>query len=333
MKADAVNLGLLIITLGASVWCATLPGESAPRRATSLAVADAPPVAAREVVDARGICVPVHTYQRIVSLNTISDHILLELVEPDRLVAITEYTATTHEERWRFGKRPTVERADQIELVIALEPDLVVISRFANEAYMERLREAGIQVFDLGEMLGVETTRANIRALGALLEVPERAERIEKEFVRQLWALETSVPADVHVPGMYLSLYGDHFSGGSAGTSYADVLHYGGVLDVAAEKGFSGWPQYGPEELLAIDPPLIVTSEGMGAAIREHSLLRGLRACGSEGRIVEISGTYLGDPGLGIVEAARRLQEAVHPERAPIHLPAPSGAAGEGSLR
>lgn len=326
MKADALNLSLLLFTLAASVWCATLPGKAPTPRALPHAVADAPPPGVTDVVDARGITVPAATYRRIVSLNTISDHMLLELVEPDRLIAITGYVKDTHPESWRFADRQAVERSDQVESVISLHPDLVIISRFASEAYMERLREAGIEVFDLGDMLGVESTRANIRALGALLQVPERSEKLEKELVRQLWALEVAVPVEHHVPGMYLAVYGDHFSGGSTGTSYADLLHYGGVFDLAAERGYAGWPQYNPEQLMAIDPPLIVTSDGMGKAICEHSLLKDLRACKPEGRILELPGAYLGDPGFGLVEAARRIQEALHPERAPSQLPAPSGA-------
>lgn len=324
MRADALNAGLLALTLAAAVWFATLPGEVVPPRAVAHGFADAPAGPdATEVVDARGNAVPVAPYRRIVSLNTISDQVLLELVEPERLLAITGYTSTEYPESWRFGARPAVQRSEDIEAVVALQPDLVVVSRFANEAYMERLRESGIRVFDLGEMLGVETMLANVRALGALLDVPERAERLEKELVRQLLALDTAVPEAARLPGIYLTVYADHVSGGTAGTAYADVLRYGGVRDLAAEHGFRNWPQYGPEELRSIDPPLIVTSEGMADAIRAHSLLRDLRACGPDGRILEIPGAYLGDPGLGLIEAARRIQEALHPTRAPTHLPEP----------
>ena len=325
MKAELVNGLMLLLTIVASAVCATLPGEAAPGRTRPRAVADAPVQPdTTDVVDARGVAVPVAAYKRIVSLNTISDRVLLELVAPERLVAITGYVKDNHPEAWRFGQRDAVQSSDQIEAVISLAPDLVIISRFANESYMERLREVGIQVFDLGEMLGVETTRANIRALGALLMVGDRAERLEKSLVRSLWALEAAVPAAERAPGMYLAVYGDQLSGGSVGTSYADVLHYGGVRDLAGEAGHEGWPHYDLEQIMSLDPPLIVTSAGMAKAIRSHSLLQDVRACRPGGRIIELPGPYLGSPGLGLVEAARLLQEAVHPGRAPVDLPAPT---------
>lgn len=317
MKADALNAALLIGTLALASWFATLPGETAPPAGPRVFVADAPEdVDADKIVDARGVAVPVARYERIVSLSTISDHVLLHLVEPERLVSITGYTADAHPDAWRFGERRTIDSSGQLESVLSLQPDLVLVSMYADESYMARLRDQGIEVFDLGAMRGVDTTRANIRALGALLDVRERAARVDRAYVRELEALDAAIPDEEMAPGIYLSVYGDTFFGGTAGTSYADTLHYGGVRDIAAENGFVEWPQYAAEQIVELDPPLIVTLEGMADVIRGHTLLGTLRACGPDGRIVEIDGAYNSDAGLGIVEAAHDLQERVHPELA-----------------
>ncbi|MEM9380287.1 MAG: ABC transporter substrate-binding protein [Planctomycetota bacterium] len=315
MRADLANGALLALALAAATWSATLPGS--PGRATAAApggAADAPGESATEVVDARGVAVPVAPYGRIVSLSTISDHLLLRLVEPERLVSITGYTRRDHPGAWRFGARPSIDASGQLEAVLGLRPDLVIVSKFADEAYMERIRERGIEVFDLGEMRGVETTRANIRALGALLDVRERARELERSYARDLQALDDAVPDDRMAPGIYLSVYGDAFFGATARTSYADTLFYGGVRDIAAERGFAEWPQYSAEELLGLDPPLIVTLRGMGEVLRSHAVLSRLRACGPSGRIVEIDGAYNADVGLGIVDAAQAVQDLVHGE-------------------
>ncbi|MEM1448028.1 MAG: ABC transporter substrate-binding protein [Planctomycetota bacterium] len=315
MKADVVNGALLVLALAAATWAATLPGSPGiPIAGRRSAVADAPEAGATEVVDARGIAVPVGSYERIVSLSTISDHVLLRMVEPDRLVSITGFTARDHPEAWRFGARPSIDASGDVEAVIALRPDLVIVSKFADESYMERLRERDIQVFDLGEMRGVRTTRANVRALGALLDLRERAEKVEGAYARQLQALDDAVPDEDMAPGIYLSIYGDSLFGATANTSYADTLFYGGVRDIAAERGFVDWPQYSAEQLIRLDPPLIVTLRGMADVLRSHSVLSGLRACGPGGRIVEIDRAYNADAGLGIVEAAQAVQDLVHGE-------------------
>ena len=326
MKTNLVNGALLIATLLLSMWAATLPGGARTVLPTQGGAADAPEVGASEVVDARGVPVPVAPYQRIVSLSTISDHALLGLVEPERLVAVTEFTSR-HPVAWRFGARPTVSSSGELESVLALRPDLVIVTLYADESYLARLRENGVQVFDLGDMRGIETTRASIRALGALLDVRDRATAFLRSYDRELTALDAVVADSELAPGIYLSVYGDTFFGATANTSYADTLRLGGVRDLAAERGLVDWPQYTAEQLLELDPPLIVTLEGMGDVIRNHALLSTLRACGPEGRIVEIDGAFNGDAGLGIVEAAYQILTRVHPERVPAPTVDASAAA------
>ena len=182
---------------------------------------------------------------------------------------------------------------------------------------MARIRDGGIPVFDLGEMRGVASTVLTIRTLGQLLQQPERAAHIESDYLLQLSALDASVPDDAEVPGLFLSIYGDSLFGGTTGTSYADMLHYAGVHDVAAEHGYTEWPKYSPEQLLELDPPLVVTQTGMATLVCSHSTLRDLACCRDGGRVIEVPGDYHSDPGLGLVVAATDVQRLVHPERAP----------------
>jgi len=310
MRTDLVNAALLLLALGLATFFVTLPGAGTAPTAERSAVPTAPDEDATEVVDARGVAIPIARYERIVSINTVADALLLELVERERIAAVTDYMAKTHTDAWRFAGVPFVEDSQQLERIVAFAPDLVLTNPYAPEPFVARLRESGLAVFDLGAMSGIGATRQQALVLGALLDERERAERLVARIDRELGALDAAV--DEPVPGMYLAVFGDSVLGGTAGTNYADVLRYGGVRDLAAEAGFTAWPDYEPEQLLALDPPLIVTSDGMADAIREHALLSQLAACGPNGRIVEIDETLLGDPGLGVIEAARRVQRAVH---------------------
>ena len=139
---------------------------------------------------------PVGAYQRIASLNAVADHLLLHLVEPERVVLVTGHSATAHPDAFRFGGRPTAATSAEIEEVLALQPDLVVASIFTDEAWLARLREAGVAVFDLGDMRGASTTLANIDALGALLDQRPRAARLRDRYSLQLRALEDAVPPE-----------------------------------------------------------------------------------------------------------------------------------------
>ncbi|MEO1481091.1 MAG: ABC transporter substrate-binding protein [Myxococcota bacterium] len=311
MNPAVLNVGGVVLALTLSAAAVTLVGQDAvrpPEPASPAAEAKGPQV----VVDARGRSVPTAAYQRIVSLHSAADAILLDMVEPARLVGITYHTLDNNPIGFRFGNTPGIQRSQDIERVLVLRPDLVVVSKFVGDDYVTRIRENGVEVFDLGEMRGVQDTLPNVRSLAALLELTERGERIASHYARNLAALEAAV-ADRDPPwGIYLTVLGDSFFGGSAETSYGDLLHYGGVRDLAAARGFSGWPRYSPEQLVSLNPSLIVTSQGRSEMICSNPLLERLAACQTGGRIIEMPAGNHSDPGLGLVDAAQDLQTLIH---------------------
>lgn len=308
MKTDILNGVALFVALALGAAGAIWHGSGGLKVIEVVATQQVFPPDLDELADARGVVVPTAHYQRIVSLNPVADHLLLGVVEPERLIGITAYTLDGHADAWRFGDRQAVGRSEDLEHVLSLQPDLVVTSEFSDEAYMARLREEGIQVFDLGNMRGVDSTIGDVLTLGALLKQQERAQRMVNGFRRELSALEAQWPSKVPPLGLYLSVLGDSIFGGTTGTNYADMLHYGGVKDLAAEHGFKDWPRYNPEQLLKMNPAIIITPEGTGAVICGHSALGLMAACSSEGHILEMSDEFQPDPGLGLVETAAEVQ-------------------------
>lgn len=309
MKSDLLNMMFLLAALVGSAAAVVIQADPSRESPEVVRVEELEEEIPETLIDPRGREVMTGAYQRIVSLNTVADHLLLNLVEPERLVAFTGYTQESHEEAWRFGKKTVLSKSEYVEQILSLRPDLVVTSQFADEAFMERIREQGVPVFDLGDMRGVSSTLEDIEVLGLLLHVPQRAKALRNSYERELAALLASQPDESRPQGLYLSVLGDSFFGGTKGTSYADLLTYGGVEDLAAQYGYKDWPRYNPEQLLAMNPKLILTQIGMSKAICEHSALSQLDACGSEGHIMELHGRYHADPGLGIVEASQQVQD------------------------
>lgn len=308
MKTDLFNAGLVLAALAASAVAVVLQVEQEGVGPEIIRVEDGIQELPDQLEDARGVVVATGNYQRIVSTNTVADHLLLNIVEPERLVAITGYTHEGHEEAWRFGDRSVLKKAQDVEQILALRPDLVITSEFSDEAFMARIREQGIPVFDLGNMRGVASTLEDIKVLGQLLKQPVRARYLQESYRRELDGLLSALPEGPQPSGVYLTVLGDSFFGGSQGTSYADLMHYGGIADLAAENGYSDWPRYSSEELLMMNPNLILTQEGGGDVICQHSALSKLAACHPGGRVLELYGRYHTDPGLGIVEAAQQVQ-------------------------
>jgi len=309
MRGNAINAMALAVALVGSAVAALWQGKPDVDQLDVRRLEGDYKASSKSVVDSQGVSFEVRDYQRIVSLNPVADHILLELVEPERLIAVTKYTLSNHGESWRFGARNSVAAAEDLEALISLKPDLVVTSNLTDAAYVARLQERGILVFDVGDTRGVQTTIDTIAELGTLLNVSERAEKLASGYRGQLEALLGKKAQKDGAAGLFLSIVGDSMYGGTAGSSYGDLLYYGGVEDLAAEHGHRDWPVYSPEELLAMSPGLLITIEGMGQQICTHSALQMLPACGKGGKVLELPGYMANDSGLGLVEAATTLRQ------------------------
>jgi iron complex transport system substrate-binding protein len=241
----------------------------------------------------------------------IADHVLWELCEPERLIAVTERTKDSAHFGYRHRGRAAIGSPADLEPILALDPDLLFINHFGDPRYAARLRERGITVFDLGEMRGVETLLPNIRVIGALLGDPARAEALAQSLERRLAAVAVGVPRDARPRGLYLSTYGKQLYGGGAQTSYDDVLRYAGLVNAAAPL-HRGWPALGPEQVLSMDPEVLVTKRGMGAELCRFPGLERLRPCRGRGRIAELDTELIDDPGLPMLEVAEALHAQVH---------------------
>lgn len=301
-RASRIN-GILLLTAVATsaLLTAAISGRSA---------SVGPNHAVRTVRDAGGAEIAVRDYVRIVSTSTIADQVLIELIEPKRLLAVSAHTLRSEESR-AYADKIGVEHARDIETIIELRPDIVFINNFIDRRQVERLKEAGLNVFDLGPMRGLETLLPNIEQLAAVLGAPESGRKLVDELLRDLEAVSEGIPEGDRRRGLYVGKHGDRLYGGTAGTSFHDVLNAAGLIDVAAEAGFDGWPAFTNEQLLSLDPAWIITNPETEKTFCRHPGFQSLSAC-KAGQVRSVETRLLTDPGLGIVEAANAVRVAVY---------------------
>jgi iron complex transport system substrate-binding protein len=263
------------------------------------------------IPDAAGHLVPLRHYQRIVSTNLVTDRLLVELCEPTRILAISRAAAERKRDGFRYQGMTTVDGFGPAEAMVALQPDLVLTNSFGSPGSAERLRSAGIEVFDLGELRGKRSLSYVALGLGELLGVPERAQRLVRDFTNRLRRVSADLGTRMPIRAMYLSTLGPDLQGGTRGTSYHDILVAAGLVDVAATE-YRDWPAYAAEQVLALAPEIIVTREGFAEGICKYPGMDHAPPCKGQGRIVELPGELLDEPGLAILEAAETLYELVY---------------------
>lgn len=265
---------------------------------------------ARELVDASGERAPTVSPQRIASASILADRLLLELCEPRRVVA-SSAQARAALDAHRFSSGATITSLDRTEELLSLAPDLLLINGLGDARRAVQLRDAGLPVFDLGPIVGVESVIAAASSVGALCGRRDAADRLVARFLRSLRDLARDVPNAARKRGLYVATYGDQLFGGTRGSSFGEVLTYAGLVDVAPAE-LRGWPRYTTEQLLSVDPEVVLTQRGMGQRLCSRPGLSELRACTSGSGLVELDAALLEDPGLGILDAAERLFEAVY---------------------
>lgn len=308
----AAALGLALIAAGRGA-----PPAVAMRLAAtpSLALVELPG-GRHGLGDATGHVVELKPYRRLLAASTVADRLLHELAEPDRIVGVTAYGRAQSPWAYQLADKPALAGVDDVETVLSLAPDLVVMNSYGQNAKVTRLRERGIEVFDLGEMRGAAMLVRDIHVVAALLGHPERGQRLAAAWQRRFAAVDDALGARPRKRAIYVSTYGGKMFGGTRGSSYGEILVAAGMVDVAATD-YEGWPQYDSEQLLRLDPDLVVTKPGMGAELCRNPGLDRLRSCRAPGGFVEVEGAVLDDPGLPMLDAAEQIFAAAYPDPSP----------------
>lgn len=256
---------------------------------------------AATVLDATGVTLPIGSAQRIVSVSILSDRLLTQLVAPQRVVAMSTWSQGD----WTLPLAGVsrLRGAEEVEAILALDSDLVLVAGGLSPA-VQRLREAGIAVYCLGDLDGWVSCQRILADIGRLTASEAAAARLLATAEARLAVLRQAWPTDPERT-VYVSVHDTQLHGGTVGTGYHDVLRLAGCIDAAAER-FSGWPTLSVEDLYALAPTVIVTASGGAERLRRLIGVERLAA-----RIVEVPSELIHDPGLGIVDAAIALRAAL----------------------
>ena len=268
------------------------------------------PDGGRALRDATGALIRLQPYERIASGSLVADPLLLLLCSPENIVTFSA-RAPLGRDAHRYAGKPSTDALRNIEQLLKLKPDLVLVNSLGERAWVERLRESGLVVFDLGPMWGVQTFLQSIAALGELTGRVEAARELAAQFLTRLESVAQHLPAADRRTALYVNIHGSHMYGGTRGSSYHDVLSYAGLIDVAA-KDFQGWPTYTPEVLLTLDPEVIVTHTGLRSSVCDRGELGRLTACSPRGAVIEVDMQLVSDAGLGMLDAAELIHHAVY---------------------
>lgn len=226
----------------------------------------------------------------IVSTNPCADAILIDLVTPDRIAAISHYS----KDPAASSIAPAVARrfaatAGTAEEVIALNPELVLTSSFTPLATRAAYQRAGLKTLVLDSPTTVAASQRQITeiaaALGAVAEGRALNERIDAALAAALpigaspslgqnGGKQEGKGAGKHSPSALLYISGDLATG--AGTLLDELLTRAGFTDAAAHYGLTATGTLTIETIAADPPRVILTPDAQSrtATLRRRVLQR-----------------------------------------------------------
>lgn len=254
--------------------------------------------------------------QRVASLNLASDEILADILDPRRLVAVTALVDEPGTSN-AVGRIPrTIARFPKVDIerLIALRPDLVVVSEYTDADVLRALQRSGLRVHRMTGLDSLPGFRRALLDLGEAVGEQAKAETLVRDFDARLTAIATRLKGAPRPKVLY---WASGFTAGSR-TAFDALIACGGGENAAALKGISGITPLGAERAYGVDPDWLFIGRGSTTSreIRAHPLLSRMRAV-KAGHVVEMPTELLVALNHHAVKSCEFMARALHRERFP----------------
>lgn len=325
MARDPALVGFLIVVLAASVLAGCRDGtggaeghntEAGPNR--TLAAGDTS--GARSAVTVTDRLGRTESFtsspQRIVSLSPSITEVLFGIGAGDRLVGATKYcdypSAANQIPRVGGG---TMESLNQ-EMIVALQPDLVLCKWDSHQPLLRNLERLGISVLALGPE-NLAQLYEETRLLGQITGHSPQAEALIQSMQQRVAAIVERVP-EGDGPKVFYQVWDEPLMTAGRDSFIGELLGLAGARNVFAESRIA-YPKVNPEVVVAGDPDVILAPGSHGAPVSVESILS--RPGWSDVRAIRKKRVYVLDRdtisrcGPRLVDALEEIVGVLYPEQ------------------
>jgi iron complex transport system substrate-binding protein len=252
--------------------------------------------------------------QRIVSVAPSVTETLFALGLGDRMVGVSSYCQFPPEalKKEKVGGyiNPSLEK------IVALRPDLVIgIAEGDLKTFVDKLAKLKIPVY-ITNPKNVSEVITSMQHIGEVTYSVQSAQRVTQAMKERIQAIRTKVQGRPHPRVLHVLNFEPLISAGK-GTFVDDLIRLGGGRNIA-ETAQGKYPRFSLEEVLAVDPEVIIL-----ASMRSDDPLTEQRrwwerwktiTAVRQGRIHVLNSDLIHRPSPRIVDGLEQVARAIHPE-------------------
>ena len=279
----------------------------------------------KQVVDSQGIAqiLPVKP-QRIVSLSIGVDEILIDLVNVERIAALSHYSddAGISNISDRSGLVKNKVRAN-VEAVVALQPDMVLLPDWHPPELAQALRDANLPVYVFKSARSIDQIRKNIHDIARLVGEPEKGGAIIANMDALLAEINAKVMKVPTAKRQVVARYSNMGGSGGVGSTFDDICRHAGVDNAAVLAGLDTNGTLTKEQMVQTNPDFLLLPtwdytekkdlNRYRMEVQDDPALQTVRAVQNR-RLVHIPDRYLSCTSHHIAKGVKSVAQEAYPQ-------------------
>ena len=196
---------------------------------------------------------------RIISTTIATDHILAELINPHRLVAVSHYVdlpSLSNIVGFYDKKIPRIE--GEIESILALQPDLVFVASYSNPDTVRYLLRSHIPVIRLSEFNSFSDIFNNIRIIANVTDTKIKGEVIIHNLMQRIAFIKAQVKDRAKPKVLYYDANG--YSVGK-NSIMDETIKLAGGINIASNVLADGEQKISEELAISLQPDVIIMNQ------------------------------------------------------------------------
>lgn len=202
----------------------------------------------------------------IVSTTLAIDEYLLPLAEEERIAAVTKMSTDSgisNVSDLTDGIDTKIESVTS-ELVLSLQPDLVLIPSYVDPEVLKQIDSAGITTYQLKDDSSISGVLDGLKEVGAIVGEENKAEEIIADVRKRMSDLQKKAEAETEKKRVIY--WTQQNSSVTENTTIGEIITLAGGINAITEAGITGeeypdYPNLSKEKLVELNPDVIITSD------------------------------------------------------------------------